>query len=972
MIMKKRKILIIISAILLCSLALIFFLIKFGRQEKQYDESSFQGSGIIGVPDLLDMVGYATNLDSFEYAEDGSVALKRSYAVPLRHSTTENGFHAKLSVECADGKFDAMTSSANTGALYVYTETIRHRIYVIGNDDETGYIVVAGVRKQSSGNFYDYFERRYLIPLGNYCTGAPIDLDIVYYKNAYDITINCDGTKVFKRIAADTEYMETSGRSSEMSEFFEDGTRILGLEAMEVSARFRNVQFDLENEHVESAVTNEVHKVKIENKDKSKGSVETETADAAKGEQVYVNIKPEEGCYLKSFTVNGLDCKGAIEVDKNGRFRYTIIGIQCDTVIRAVFASGEETKYLVTGSYAYTSGDYNKEQDSFENNGDVVSVQAGMYQGTVENGKFSIGLPKGVFKLKLNSDKFPTSITQVVVVDEDIDLGEIEFKRLNFTTSVDYNADDSLTFNANQTTRLFDEKAFNEGWVVHYTVQGAKGGWFNTGGLYMLNEDGSYDYMFIYSQNGKAEVVMIESDQRIDNGPVYKTTYDYAGCLNKIKVTIAYYQGVYHIILDDVYACTIDADTTLDTQQGTLTEEFFAEKARILGLRNYDSAATFTDVSYAIGVDAARKVVREKTVAVNATSAQQGELQLLSDGKEIGLNSIQTLGTNVTPVITVDKEYYIDRFLVNEKDCASLLTGPYTSGDKYIYKCNLKATKGGLNIDVSYTKQKPELQMVSGSYSYPETLAEGSITVSAGTYTGSAKDGRFEIALPKGTHIVTLVDSNGVYATQEVIVEDKKVTDVNFVLQDINYEDVKNVSMTGNGFAITRKGGFHYAEIPGGITAAEGFSVVYTVKGQNEGWFNGGGLYFEKDGVKHTIFVKSIGGNAVIMLLQPNVGTSFGTANYSTNYAYSGNEEIRVTVVYYNQVLYIQLGDGQFYAIQTPDNMTQYGYEIDQTFFSFGYRTLGFVAMDANATFTDVSYTIGNDSVERLYPELTK
>lgn len=970
--MKKSIILKILPVILLSVLLIGLVSCGLKKNTVTYNDTKFEGSGIKGVSKLLDMVGYDSNLNAYEYGEDGSVAMVARKNVPLRYSRTSGGFRASISVERKDGEFDIMTSSWNTGSLYVKTENIRHRIFVVGIDSDTSYLIVAGTCKQAYGNNYDYFERRYVVPLKNYCTGAPLDLEVVYYKNAYYITMKDDTQSVFKKIEADTPFTEVSGVSSEMTEFFEDGERILGLETLDVPVRFSNVVFKTGNKVAKAAVTDEIHNITVKNKNKNKGSVEVATKEVPKGEAVVIDVKPNEGCYLKTFKVNGMDCKGFIEMNDEGKYQYTIVGIQSDTVIEAKFASGEETKYLVTGNFTYTSGDYNGVKNSCENEGDTVSVKAGMYQGTVkEDGRFEIELPKGVFNLQLQSEHYPAATKKIVVTNEPVEVGEIQFKRLKFTTDVSYNADDSLTMSTKLSSYVFDEAAVEDGWVVQYTVQGAVGGWFNTGGLYMKNEDGSWDAIFIYSQGGKAEVVMIESDQRSDNGPVYRTSYDYENCLESIDVTIAYYRKAFHVLLGDTYACSIDATTTLDTTQGTLTEEFFANKPRLLGLKNYDSAATFSNLKFERGVDAVWKVILSKDVNIKASASAGGTLSMISNGKEIPMQSVQTIGTNLVCEISTQPGYYIDTFTVNKKDTKAMIKGPFEKDGKNVYLYDFKAAKGGQNIAVTFTKNKPTLQTVSGSYTYAEGLSQSPISVTSGGYVGTVKDGKYSISLPTGTHIITLKDANGVYATKEVAVQYENVSDADIVMKALDYEGEKNVNVTKNGFTVIRSGGFSYKYFPNELVASDAFAVSYTVKGTGDGWYNGGGLFFEKNGVKYTIFVKAMSGKATIMLLQPNVGSSFGTANYSTDYAYGTNEqELKVTVVYYNETLYIQLGNGEYHKFQTPSDMSQYADQIDSTYFSSGYRKLGFAALDENATFEDVSYVLGNENVRKLYADV--
>lgn len=938
-----------------------------------YDESRFIGSGIDGIPGLLDMVGYGNLYGNYyKYGEDGSVSLAANFFVPLRGASTKEGFSVSLSVERDDGVFDVMTEARNTGGVCIKAGNTFYRFFVVGVDDKTSNLIISGKKKQAYGSNYDYYERQYSVPIGGYCTGAPIDMKLVYLDGEYAITcITQDGTSVFKKINEETDYKKNPNYSSKMDELFEDGVRILGLQSMEVKAKFSDVSFALGNAVASAEFKEEKQRVLLFNDNPEGGNLSVSDENPYQGENITVYIQPKEGWYIDKFTVNGINAKSSLEIDSQESYLYELLGIQTDTAVKVSFRQGSEQKYTVSGSYSYTSGVYNDLTGKYENEGDVLSVRAGIYTGTAENGRFSIELPDGEHTLELSSAKFPSAKKRIVVYGEDVDIGEISFRRLNFTTDVSYNADDSLTFSALKTIKLFDEIPAEEGFVVNYTVVGGSGTWFDTGGLFMRNEDGTFDYIFVFqAKRGKsssnAEIVLIESNLRVDNGPTLTTTYPYASLLEPMRVTIVYYQEEFHIILDDVYACTVNASTKLTTSNGQLDADFFKAKPRKLGLRNYDSAATFSDISYALGDAAALKVIREKDVSVKMTAAGGGEVVLTSGGSDISLNSVQNIGSSIVATIIPQDGYIVKKFTVNGADCKSMLTGPYLNDGKEIYKYSFKAVKGGVDLCVTFEQGTEKLYSVYGNYGYDGVSGGGAVTVKGGEkYTGTAENGVFEIKLPEGTHILTLCDGE-YYATKEICVRGETNAG-NLTFAKISLQETVGGLWEEDGkFTIKNTdGGSNFHPLSGPIVASDGFTISYTVTGTNSSaWFNTGAFYFEKNGVTYSICILVQNGYARIGLQQPDTGIPYGCAYLTTAYEYTQTDEpLKVTIVYYKESFYIMLGEGEnayICEIKIGSKLT-YPYEITSEFFSSGYRTLGFRAMDANAAFENISYALGNE-----------
>ncbi|MGN1053320.1 MAG: hypothetical protein ACI4SH_08050, partial [Candidatus Scatosoma sp.] len=337
-------------------------LLQGGKELPPYNESGFSGGGINGVSGILDTVGYGV-LANYEYFDDGAVALKNNFYAPLKNSRTSEGFTASLKIERRDGVFDEMTEATNTGALYVLCEDsaddvyVRHRIYVLGVDEETSYIVVSGAEKHVWDSGYDYYERRYLIPLGGYCTGAPLDMQVTYYQNAYYVTVTAeDGESYFKKIDQNTEFIENANYGSDMRVFFDKAERVLGLESLNKQAKFSDISFALGNETAKTAAITEKRNVSCINDNAAGGSVTVSEANPERGENVVVSLKPNVGYYLDSFTVDGKDRKYRLYRAENGTYEYEIVAVQKNCTVEVKYLAGEEQTYEVTGKYEYTSG----------------------------------------------------------------------------------------------------------------------------------------------------------------------------------------------------------------------------------------------------------------------------------------------------------------------------------------------------------------------------------------------------------------------------------------------------------------------------------------------------------------------------------------------------------------------------------------------------------------------------------------
>lgn len=977
--MKKKTILAICSILCLgCVIAgsVCSNSLTGGKELPPYDESGFAGSGIDGFSSMLDTVGYGT-LSKYEHFDDGAVALSSNFFVPLKNSRTSEGFNASLSIERRDGVFNVMTEATNTGALYVLCEdktdniTVRHRIYVLGVDDETSYIVVSGAQKHVWDSNYDYYERRYLIPLGNYCTGAPIDLKLTYYQNAYYVTVTAEnGESYFKKIDKHTDYVANSNYSSDMSVFFENVERVIGLESLSTIAKFSDVSFTLGNDAAKDNAVTEQRTISLINNDAAGGSLSVSAENPERGENVIVSLKPNEGYYLDSFIVDGKNRKYRLYRAESDGYEYEIVGVQKDCTVEAKYTAGEEQTYEITGECVYTSGVWNPDANRYENAEDVLSVTAGIYSGEVVDGKFTVRLPKGYFEITANSEKFPSAQTSVTV-EGAADVGDIVFDRLHYKTSVSYNADGSFEI-AKKSYRLIDEVDATEGFVVNYTVKGGDGSWFNTGGLYMYDEANlTFDYIFVFSSSSRAQIVFVDGDRRADNGPTYNTTYAYSSLKSEIEVTVIYYEEQYHIVVGGAYACTIGAKTTLtDTDRGTLGEDFFAAKSRGLGLRSYDSSAVYSDVSYGLGNEAAIEAMKQLHVTVSAESAQGGEISLYNNRyAKLDKTSTQQLGERIIAEIVPSDGKIISEFTVNGEDCKASLQGAFDRNGTYVYKYVGVAVKGGLNIAVKFSNED-ETQTVTGTYSYLDGEDGNVVSLKSGNIEGTAANGTFSIDLPKGTHVLTFTDENGRQATKLVCVKDEDVQTEEVYFRAPSFANATNVTETDNGYLV--KSG--YAALDG-VIASEGFVLEYTVTATaTTMWFEGGAMYFKMNDVYYTICIMPsnpnrggnwANGNAIIGVQQSDVG-ALQVGYHFTDAPYAdATQALKVKIVYLDGTFYFFFDDSSNAYVISQDPFTNDG------FYTEGYRELGFRAWDTSSTYTNISYKLGNEYAKAAISGLT-
>ena len=380
----------------------------------EYDESGFQGSGMSGVPDLFDRVGYGTEA-SYRFGEDGSVTLNGNFYAPIKNSRTAEGKVIETTISRADRQSEA-TQSPLTGAVYFLSESVRYRLYVVGENTEYSYFVINGIKSVSGGNSVNY-ERRYKIPLAGYKTGEPIKMKVVLTDGECDVTLAAAASRIYCKITDKTSYESTSGFETSLTYFFGSGEKAVGLESLDVSACFSDTSLLLGDEYANTELDRQKLSVSISNVTDGQnsvagGSVSVSEEKPFRGSSVKVCVAPKEGYYLDSLKINGENYKNRLTptiISGVENYVYEIAGIQTDTLIAATFKSGEEKKYLVCGEYVYSSGIYDENSGKCTNDGDELTVSAGIYRGTAANGSFEIYLPDGEHFINLESKFFPAA-----------------------------------------------------------------------------------------------------------------------------------------------------------------------------------------------------------------------------------------------------------------------------------------------------------------------------------------------------------------------------------------------------------------------------------------------------------------------------------------------------------------------------------------------------------------------------------
>ena len=175
------------------------------------------------------------------------------------------------------------------------------------------------------------------------------------------------------------------------------------------------------------------------------------------------------------------------------------------------------------------------------------------------------------------------------------------------------------------------------------------------------------------------------------------------------------------------------------------------------------------------------------------------------------------------------------------------------------------------------------------------------------------------------------------------------------------------------------------------VEEGEGFVVSYTVEGNNPEYkyANTGGLYIEyEDDVEeeiegngsklwHNLIIfhdpwGQMHANACVWIIENGPYAQKGDgAFYRTEMPFAiASNPVKVTIVYYDEAYYIEL-DNSYTVKLTADMIPANEEKINvEKFFAAGNRKIGFRSAETGATFSKVSYSIGNEAALEAIKEM--
>ena len=626
--------------------------------------------------------------------------------------------------------------------------------------------------------------------------------------------------------------------------------------------------------------------------------------------------------------------------------------------------------YMVSGSYAYSSGVY--DDGAYKVDNDEVTVASGDFTATsvdTATKTYTIILPEGENVLTLTSKYFHDATLTVEVEEESQTLGGATFSvpKLD-ATDVTYNSN-GFVLAKQQRAMLAGDVTIpaGEGFVVSFTMSGAPGtDWFNRGG-FSLGKEGTNNSITVALSNGKALFGVSGTDWGYKSNVI--PDYDHT---EELTMTVVFYEGVYYVRLNDLAPFVLAGRSDFNSGATNIDADFFStELSRTLGF-GYSRCfyeTTYSNVRYGIGNAAAEKALKEMSHVVrtnDVTVSDGGTVELLVNGNPISSGSRVFEGSNVLVKIKPAAGYIVKTFTVTG-DAHAELDGNNEYTIEGVYE----------DVDIFVAFEQVSTYLVTGSYSYAMgrladgeyTIANDTVTVTVGGYeaTVNTENKTYTANVPEGTHNVVL--SSSAFCSETTMVN---VTTAGGTVEKVEFKapklDAEDIQYTDDGFTL---GAGKSAPLGGNVTAAagEGFVVSFTMSAtESSQWFNRGGFYIMKtkaEGTpsRNTITVAYYNGKA-------RFGVRGSDWGYKTNAIpdYNYNEELTMTVVFYEGVYYVRLNDLAPFVFAGLSDFDDNRDKIDADFFSTEYsRTLGFgYSNSANAvTYSNVYYGIGNEAAEK-------
>lgn len=387
-------------------------------------------------------------------------------------------------------------------------------------------------------------------------------------------------------------------------------------------------------------------------------------AKAAKANETNADKIADLENYLLNYTVNFYDWNGnlltengtqsvkygeefTVPVVDNGYGWYTAAGKNGENIVwsnnlydfetegaketlgNMYFKVDNRERVTLTGSYEYGSGRYDAASGKYMNDGDNVTVKVGGAEAIVntENQTYTLdNVIKGsTYDITVESDYFQTVTLNAVEADGNTQEEKVILKspKMASETGVTYGGNGYVTI-AKDTAALFagnSATAAGEGFVVKYTLsKSSNTGWFNRGGLHVTTnatERNEHDFGLV-STGAKwmlyAKQSGVSGRDNLSNGFADFNVND------EWNVTMVYSDGVYYTNLSSKDGAKTYTTAYLE-QSFTYVkgkEIVSSSVTRSLGLSSYcDSgyATIFTDISYAIGSEIARKTAKELPAA---------------------------------------------------------------------------------------------------------------------------------------------------------------------------------------------------------------------------------------------------------------------------------------------------------------------------------------------------------------------
>ena len=296
-----------------------------------------------------------------------------------------------------------------------------------------------------------------------------------------------------------------------------------------------------------------------------------------------------------------------------------------------------------------------------------------------------------------------------------------------------------------------------------------------------------------------------------------------------------------------------------------------------------------------------------------------------------------------------------------------------------VYLVVLKISDGMRVNEFEFTFVVKSLIRLTGSYEYTSgRYADGKIinpddkvTVISGKYEGivDTETQTYSISVPEGTNELTFTSElfQSVKTTVEAT-EDSTAEEVVFshvLLEDISEKVVNPAVEVENGYAVWSK---KNVAIKGAV-AEEGFVLNYVLAGtSNTGWYYRGFIGVTLDnGTNHSMsFITSSG---KLSLAWNNSATTYNSSTAYKNLGYADvkTEDLKVTIIYYENVYYFFLNDEYACKVSEKADLNQYAWNFSPDVLTDGIRTLSLSTVNITAIYKNISYKLGDEiAIETL------